>query len=98
MSKHQHGMARFERNGHRLHQSESGHRDAPFWTLSADTTATGSFTQVVGPNPGVASDARSARIILVRDHEAELLSTLSTAVSSGMSIGSVVTTLAKFFA
>lgn len=65
---------------------------------SGDTTATDTFSQVVGPNPGVAPFARSARILLVRDHEAELLSTLSNAVATGKSIAEVVTTLAPFFA
>lgn len=64
---------------------------------SGDTTATDTFSQVVGPNPGVAPFARSARIILVRDHEAELLSTLSGAVATGKSIVEVVSTLAPFF-
>lgn len=70
------------------------------WMFSwptGDTTATRTFTQVVGPNPGVAPFSRSARIILVRDHEAELLNTLGNAVSTGQSIGSVVSKLAPFF-
>lgn len=69
-----------------------------FWSLSSDTTATGSFTQVVRPSPGVAPNARSARIVLVRNQEAELFSTLETAARTGMSIGSLLTTLAGFFA
>jgi IPT/TIG domain-containing protein len=63
---------------------------------SGDTTAKGSFTDVVGPNPGVAPQARSARILLVRDHEAELESTLSNAVALGKTIADVVKTLAAF--
>jgi hypothetical protein len=63
---------------------------------NVETTTTGDFTQVVGPNPGVAPFTRSARILLVRNHEAEVLSTLSTAVSAGRTIAQVVTALAPF--
>jgi hypothetical protein len=64
---------------------------------SGDTTASATFTSVVGPNPGVAPLARSARILLVRNGEAELLSTLDNAVALGQTIYQVVSTLAPFF-
>jgi hypothetical protein len=61
-----------------------------------NTTATGSFSDVVGPNPGVAPQARSAQIVLVRDHMAELTSTLSNAVALGQTIAAVVQAVAAF--
>jgi hypothetical protein len=64
---------------------------------SGDTTTTDDFSHVVGPDPGVAPFARSAQIVMVRDAEAELLSTLSGAVETGQTIGDVVSTLAPFF-
>lgn len=63
---------------------------------SGDTTATGAFTDVVGPNPGVAPFARSASILLVRDHAAELESTLANAVALGRTIAEVVAVLGPF--
>jgi IPT/TIG domain len=63
---------------------------------SGDTTATGSFTDVVGPNPGVAPQARSAQIVLVRDHSSELETALSNAVALGKTIASVIQALAAF--
>jgi hypothetical protein len=63
---------------------------------SGDTTATGSFTDVVGPNPSVGQQVRSAQILLVRDHESELESTLNNAVALGKTITQVVQTLASF--
>lgn len=59
--------------------------------------ATGHFSAAVGPNPGVAPFARSARVILVRDHEAELLATLQSAVDTAEQIASVISKLAPFF-
>jgi hypothetical protein len=64
---------------------------------SGDTTASGSFTQVVGPNPGVAPFTRSARILLTRDGGSELQSTLTNAVALGQTIYQVISTLAPFF-
>jgi hypothetical protein len=65
---------------------------------TGNTTSTLTFSDIVGPSPGVAPTVRSARIILVRDHDAELLSTLGNAVATGQTIASVVSTLAPFFA
>jgi hypothetical protein len=65
---------------------------------SDHSTANGSFTDIVGPNPGIAPTVRSARILLVRDHQADLLSTLNNAVATAQTIYTVVSTLAPFFA
>lgn len=65
---------------------------------TGDTTRSASFTDVVGPSPAVAPFARSAQIVLVRDHQAELQGTLSNAVALGKTIGQVLTTLAPFLA
>jgi hypothetical protein len=64
---------------------------------SGDTTAVGTFTDVVGPNPGVGPFAHSAQILLVRDHDQELTTTLQNAVATGQTIAEVVKTLAPFF-
>jgi hypothetical protein len=63
---------------------------------SGDTTATGSFTDVISPNPGVAPHTRRAEIILVRDHSSELMSALSNAVALGQTIATVIKTVAAF--
>ena len=63
---------------------------------SGDTTRRDYFSQQVKPDAGTASFATSARIVLVRDHDAELLSTLQNAVSTAQTIVAVVQTLAKF--
>jgi hypothetical protein len=63
---------------------------------SGDTTASGDFSHVLRPNPGVAPFTRSAQIIMVRDHGAELLSTLSNADATFKMIKEVVSTLAPF--
>jgi hypothetical protein len=65
---------------------------------SGDTTTTDDFSHVVGPDPGVAPFARSARIVMVRDAEAELLSTLSNAVEAGQTIADVFSQLAPYAA
>jgi hypothetical protein len=65
---------------------------------SGDTTASGSFTDVIEPDPGVAPFTRSARIILVRDHGSELMSALNGAVQLGQTIWTVYNTLAPFLA
>jgi hypothetical protein len=65
---------------------------------SGDTTTTGDFSHVVGPNPGVAPFARSAQIVMVRDAEAELLSTLGNAVQAGQTIADVFSQLAPYSA
>ena len=64
---------------------------------SGNTTSSTNFSDVVGPNPGVAPTVRSARILLVRDHAAELQSVLSNAVAAAQTIYTVVSTLAPFF-
>jgi hypothetical protein len=64
---------------------------------SGDTTATGTFSEFVGPNPGVGPFAHSAQILLVRDHGQELLTTLQNAVATGQTIAQVVQFLAPFF-
>jgi hypothetical protein len=63
---------------------------------SGDTTRRDFFSQQVKPNAGTASFATSARIVLVRDHEAELLSTLQNAVALGQTVAAVVQKLAMF--
>jgi hypothetical protein len=63
---------------------------------NGDTATRDYFSQQVKPDAGSASFATSARIVLVRDHDAELLSTLKNAVSTGQTIVAVVQTLAKF--
>jgi len=63
---------------------------------SGDTTTTDEFSHVVGPDPGVAPFARSARIVMVRDAEAELASTLSNAVEAGQTIAEVFSQLAPY--
>jgi hypothetical protein len=65
---------------------------------SGDTTTTDDFSHVVGPDPGVAPFARSARIVMVRDAEAELASTLSNAVEAGQTIADVFSQLAPYAA
>lgn len=69
----------------------------PFTPWIVDTTTTMHLpTQVLRPSPGKAPFARSVRILLVRDHQAELLHTLQNAVNSGKLIGEVVKTIASF--
>jgi len=63
---------------------------------SGDTTTVSDWNIVTGPNPGVGPKVRSAQILLVRDHDAELLSTLSNAVDTAKTIASVISTLAPF--
>jgi hypothetical protein len=64
---------------------------------SGYTTTANNFSDIVGPNPGVAPNVRSARIVLVRDHMSELTSTLSNAVAAAQTIYTVISTLAPFF-
>ena len=60
---------------------------------NTETLASGTFAQVVGPNPGVAPFTRSARIVLVRNNEAGLLDALRNAAAIGESIGSLLARL-----
>ena len=65
---------------------------------SGNTTVEGNFGDFVGPNPGLSSTVRSARIVLVRDHQSELWSTLNNAVGAAQTIGTVLSKLAAFLA
>lgn len=58
--------------------------------------ASGDWTSVIGPDPGQGSWIHSGQLIIVRDHQAELASTLSNAFQLGQNIKTVVTALAPF--
>jgi hypothetical protein len=51
------------------------------------------WSGLMGPNPGVAAQIRSGQVLLARDHDAELLSTLQNAVAAGKTIYEVVQAL-----
>jgi hypothetical protein len=63
---------------------------------SGDSTTTQTFSDVVGPNPGVGSQVRAAQIVFTRNHATELTSTLQGAVALGQSIYSVASTIVAF--
>jgi hypothetical protein len=50
----------------------------------------------VGPNPGRATAIHSGRVVFVRDHAAEMASTLSNAYQFGQSIATVITKLSGY--
>jgi hypothetical protein len=64
---------------------------------TGDTTARDTWTTVMGPNAGVGPLVHSGVILMTRDHQAEMLSTLTTAWATGMAIKDVVAFLAPFF-
>jgi hypothetical protein len=63
---------------------------------SADTTRSSAFTEAL-PS-AMTNNVRSARIVLTRDAEAELLDTLRNAAAAGQSLYDVLSTLAPYFA
>jgi hypothetical protein len=65
---------------------------------SSESWASNTFTDVVTPGPAVAPFTTSARILLTRNAEGELLDTLNNAVATGKAIAEVISTLAPFFA
>ena len=66
------------------------------WPSTAPVTTSTTWTTVIGPNAGVGPLVHSGQIVLVRDHGAELLSTLNTAVTVGKTIYEVLSLLAAF--
>jgi hypothetical protein len=66
------------------------------WPSTDPVVTNDLWTTVIGPNAGVGPLVHSGQIVLVRDHGAELLSTLNTAVTVGMTIAQVIKTLAAF--
>jgi hypothetical protein len=60
---------------------------------SSESRRTATWTGIMEPNPGVASQIRSGRVLLARDHGAELLSTLQNAVATGKAIAEVIQAL-----
>lgn len=65
---------------------------------NTEVLASGDWTSVIGPDPGQGPWIHSGRLIIVRDHQAELANTLSNAFTLGQNITTVVTTLAPYMA
>jgi IPT/TIG domain len=63
---------------------------------SGNTTQSSAFTEAL--DPGMTNKVRSARVVLTRDAEAELLDTLRNAAAAGQSLYDVLSTLAPYFA
>jgi IPT/TIG domain-containing protein len=64
---------------------------------NGDPTASGRWTnETIGPHGAAAMRIHSGRILMVRDHEAELNSTLDDAVETAKTIWDVVMVLASF--
>jgi hypothetical protein len=66
------------------------------WPSTAPVVNSYTWTTIMGPNAGAASTVHSGQIVMVRDHGAELLSTLNTAVTVGQTIYQVISALAAF--
>lgn len=61
---------------------------------SDSSIAVGTWTDMMGPNPGVAPHIHSGTVLIVRDHDAELLQALNDAVALGKTIKQVIDALA----
>jgi hypothetical protein len=65
------------------------------WPSTAPVNTSLGWTSVVDPNAGVASLIHSGQLVIVRDHQAEMLSTLNTAVTVGQTVVQVIQALAS---
>jgi hypothetical protein len=65
------------------------------WPSTNPVNTSLGWATTMGPNAGVASLVHSGQLVFVRDHQAEMLSTLNTAVTVGQTIAEVVKILAS---
>jgi hypothetical protein len=66
------------------------------WPHSTSSVAVPLVASSVGPDPGRAPGIRSGRVVFVRDHAAEMASTLANAFQTGQTIATVVSRLGPF--